>query len=132
MAPKRHHAQSQSVTITTNSQHLNSSTVSSDDQGDDETEILENDVQFKQMVSASVQYILIHHSKGQILKRLDWINTVLRPMANNARKYFSQVNQSVVKALQETFGYRLVYIEKQDGIYHENVFRSMINEIYLF
>lgn len=111
MPPKRQ-TQSQSVTTTQISTY---SRGSSGDEDDHQHELMETDEQFKQMVCASVQYILIHSSKGQLLKRLDWINTVLRPMTNDARKYFPNVHRSVVKALQEVFGYRLMFNEKQDG-----------------
>jgi hypothetical protein len=92
--------------IATNSQQTSSSS-------DDEN--IEDDTNFKQMVCASVQYILIHSSKPQVIKRLDWINTVLRPMTFDGRKYFPNVHKQVVKGLNETFGYKLIFDEKHDG-----------------
>jgi len=99
--------------IATNSQISIHNTSSSDDHDDDEN--LENDANYKQMICASLQYILIQSSKSQIIKRLDWINTVLRPMAFDGRKYFPSVHKKVVKALNETFGYKLVFDDKHDG-----------------
>ena len=81
----------------------------------DESLPIDNDDLFKQMICASVQYILIHSSKAQVIKKSDWINTVLRPLTTEARKYFPQVHKVVLKNLQQTFGYRLVTNEKQDG-----------------
>ncbi len=98
--------------IATNSQISIHNTSSSDDHDD---ENLENDANYKQMICASLQYILIQSSKSQIIKRLDWINTVLRPMALDGRKYFPSVHKKVVKALNETFGYKLVFDDKHDG-----------------
>jgi hypothetical protein len=76
---------------------------------------VENDDIIKQMVNASIQYILIHSSKAQVIKRLDWTNIVLRPMAFDGRKYFSNVHKQVTKILDQTFGYKLVEDEKHDG-----------------
>lgn len=109
MPPKKH---SQVATQSQISVHAHSS---DDDDEDSNTQSLENDAQFKQMVCASVQYILIHSSKQHLIKRLDWINTVLRPVALDGRKYFPKVHKLVVKGLQETFGYKLIFQEKQDG-----------------
>jgi hypothetical protein len=95
---------------TTNSQI---SIHNSSDDNDDEN--LENNANFKQMVCASIQYILIHSSKSQVIKRLDWTNNVLRPMAFDGRKYFPNVHKQVVKILNETFGYKLVVDDKHDG-----------------
>lgn len=98
--------------VATNS--LNAS--SSDDHDDDDnTNNFEDDANFKQMVCASIQYILVHSSKAQVIKRLDWTNTVLRPMTFDGRKYFPDVHKHVVKALNDTFGYKLVFDEKHDG-----------------
>lgn len=87
----------------------------SDDQDDDNEQNYENDPNMKQMISASIQYILIHSSKAQVIKRLDWTNTVLRPLSGNARKCFPSVHKQVVKILNDTFGYLLVTADKNDG-----------------
>jgi hypothetical protein len=99
MPPKK------SSQVATNSQVSNSS--------DDEN--FDDDANCKQMICASVQYILIHSSKPQVIKRLDWTNTVLRPMSLDGRKYFPYVHKQVVKILNETFGYKLVFDDKHDG-----------------
>lgn len=91
----------------------------SDDQDDDHNneQNYDNDPNMKQMISASIQYILIHSSKAQIIKRLDWTNIVLRPLSGNARKCFPSVHKQVVKILNDTFGYRLINIDnKNDGL----------------
>ena len=107
MPPKRYSQ------VATNSQtSINAN--SSDDDGDDHR-IIENNANIRQMVCASVQYILVHTSKPQIIKRLEWINNVLRPMANDGKKYFPTVHKHVVKGLYDTFGYKLVFDEKHDG-----------------
>jgi hypothetical protein len=100
--------------IVANSQATNHAS-SSDDHDDDDNNNFEDDPNFKQMICASVQYILIHSSKQQVIKRLDWINTVLRPMALDGRKYFPSVHKHVVKGLNDTFGYKLVFDAKHDG-----------------
>ena len=88
---------------------------SSDDQ-DDTDDNFENDTNFKQVVCASVQYILMNSSKAPYIKRLDWINTVLRPMGLDGRKHFPSVHKHVVKGLENTFGYKLAILdEKHDG-----------------
>lgn len=108
MPPKKHSQ------IATNSQiSLNIS--SSDDQDEVDTQTYEDDANIRQMVCASIQYILVHSSKSQVIKRLEWINTVLRPMANDGRKHFPSVHKYVVKALNDTFGYKLVPDDKHDG-----------------
>ena len=86
----------------------------SDDPVDHDT-TFDEDVNLKPIISASIQYILVHSCKPQIIKRLDWINTVLRPMGCDGRKVFPAVHKQVVKALNETFGYKLVSDEKHDG-----------------
>lgn len=91
----------------------NTNTSYSDDQEEDDN--YENDPNFKQMVSASIQYVLVQSSKAQVIKRLDWTSTVLRPMDNNARKFFPSVHKQVVKVLNDTFGYKLVGDTKTDG-----------------
>ena len=111
MPPKKH-SQSQ---VASQSQISVQAHSSDEEDGDDNGPLFEHDPQFKQMVCASVQYILIHSSKSHLIKRLEWINTVLRPMAVDGRKYFPKVHKFVVKGLQETFGYKLIYHEKQDG-----------------
>jgi hypothetical protein len=83
-------------------------------------ENVENDDIIKQMVNASIQYILIHSSKAQVIKRLDWTNIVLRPMAFDGRKYFPNVHKQVTKILDQTFGYKLVEDEKHDGKKNKN------------
>ena len=110
--------------IATSSQISRHNTSQSDDQDDDHH--YETDANFKQMVNASIQYVLIHSSKAQVIKRLDWTNTVLRPMANDGRKYFPAVHKQVVNILQDTFGYKLVFDQPHDG--EKNPF----NMIYLF
>lgn len=123
MPPKRQtqtQKQSQSQTQWANHTQRTIDTTRSDMDDDEDESVnesfaVENDGLFKQMVCASVQYILIHSSKPQTIKKSDWINTVLRPLTNEGRKYFPQVHKAVVKALQNTFGYRLVPNEKQDG-----------------
>lgn len=107
MPPKRSTQQTQRTIDTTRSDN--------DDEELDGSFTVENDDLFKQMISASIQYMLIHCSKAQMIKKSDWINTVLRPMTNEARKYFPQVHKIVLKNLQQTFGFRLVTNEKQDG-----------------
>lgn len=107
MPPKKHSQ------IVASSQLSTQQDNSSDDQDDDTN--IENEHNFKQMISLSIQYILVHSSKPQIIKRLDWINNVLRPMAVDGRKYFPNVHKHVVKALNDTFGYKLVFDEKHDG-----------------
>jgi hypothetical protein len=88
---------------------------SSFEEQDDDNNV-ENEAIIKQMVCASVQYILIHSSKAQVIKRLDWTNTVLRPMAFvDGRKCFPTVLKQVTKILDQTFGYKLVEDEKHDG-----------------
>ena len=87
----------------------------SDDELDESLSSIDNEDLFKQMICASVQYILIHSSKTQTIKKADWISTVLRPLTTEARKYFPLVHKVVLKNLQQTFGYRLVTNEKQDG-----------------
>jgi hypothetical protein len=106
MAPKKN-----SQVATTSQASINAT--SSDD--DDDNNVIENDAIFKQMVCASIQYILVHSSKSQVIKRLDWTNTVLRPLDFNGRKYFPAVHKHVVKALDDTFGYKLVLDDKHDG-----------------
>ncbi|CAF0747353.1 unnamed protein product [Adineta ricciae] len=86
----------------------------SDDPVDHDT-TFDDDVNLKPIISASIQYILVHSCKPQVIKRLDWINTVLRPMGCDGRKVFPAVHKQVVKALNETFGYKLVSDEKHDG-----------------
>ncbi|CAF0831847.1 unnamed protein product [Adineta steineri] len=92
-----------------------STNMSSTDDSDDNDNTFENDANFKQIISASIQYILVHSSKPQIIKRLDWNNSVLRPMGFDGRKHFSSVHKHVVRALNNTFGYKLVADEKHDG-----------------
>jgi len=98
-----------------------STNASSSDENDDN---FEDDANFKQMVCASLQYILVHSSKAQVIKRLDWTNTVLRPMANDGRKYFPAVHKHVVKGLNDTFGYKLVFDEKHDGKKAKFIFKK--------
>ncbi|CAF1053791.1 unnamed protein product [Rotaria magnacalcarata] len=97
---------------------------SSDDHDDEDNHILEDDANIRQMVCASIQYILVHSSKLQVIKRLEWINTVLRPMAYDGRKYFPSVHKHVVKILNDTFGYKLVLDEKHDGYVVVNALRQ--------
>ena len=95
-------------------QQANNNSSSSDEQEDDTNE--ENEAIIKQMVCASVQYVLIHSSKAQVIKRLDWTNAVLRPMASvDGRKYFPIVQKQVTKILDQTFGYKLIEDPKHDG-----------------
>jgi hypothetical protein len=105
MPPKK---SSQIATSTIQNESSNS-----DDQEDDNN--VEDDAIIKQMICASVQYVLIHSSKAQVIKRLDWTNTVLRPMAFDGRKYFPSVLKQVTKILDQTFGYKLVVDDKHDG-----------------
>lgn len=107
MPPKK------SSQILTTSQRSTRQASSSDD--DDNNTSVDDEALFKQMVCASVQYILIHSSKAQVIKRLDWTNTVLRPMAADARKSFPNVHKQVEKVLDQTFGYKLAFDEKHDG-----------------
>ncbi|CAF1046667.1 unnamed protein product [Rotaria sordida] len=102
--------------VATNSQ-LSINRNNSDDYDDDNdnNHILEDDANCRQMICASIQYILVHNSKSQVIKRLEWINTVLRPMANDGRKYFPTIHKHVVKILNDTFGYKLIFDEKHDG-----------------
>lgn len=112
MPPKK------SSQILTTSQRSTRHATSSDDDDDDDNDHSmagEDETTFKQMVCASVQYILIHSSKAQVIKRLDWTNTVLRGMTADARKAFPDVHRQVVKVLDQTFGYKLVLDEKHDG-----------------
>lgn len=101
---------------------------SSDDYDEDDSNLFDNDANFRKMVCASIQYLLVHSSKLQVIKRLDWINTVLRPIANDARKYFSNVHKHVVKVLNDTFGYKLVFDEKHDG--RKIIFSKQKNNIF--
>ena len=90
-------------------------TYSDNDDDNNNEETYEDDPNMKQMISASIQYILIHSSKAQVIKRLDWTNLVLRPLSGNARKCFPTVHKQVMKILHDTFGYRLVTLDKNDG-----------------
>ena len=108
MPPKK------SSQILTTSQRSTRHASSSDDH-DDDSMADDDAAMVKQMVCASVQYILIHSSKAQVIKRLDWTNTVLRPMAADARKSFPHVHKQVEKVLDQTFGYKLAFDEKHDG-----------------
>lgn len=108
--------------VATNSQ-VSINAYSSDDDDNDNT-TLEDDAIIKQMVCASIQYILVHSSKPQVIKRLDWTNTVLRPMHFNGRKYFPNVHKQVVKALNDIFGYKLVVADDKHDSKKEKVLFS--------
>ncbi|CAF0970133.1 unnamed protein product [Rotaria sp. Silwood1] len=101
--------------IATNSQSSININNSDDDDNNNDNHIYEDDANVRQMICASIQYLLIHSSKLQVIKRLDWINTVLRSMSNDGRKYFPIVHKHVVKILNDTFGYKLIFDEKHDG-----------------
>ncbi|CAF0861879.1 unnamed protein product [Adineta ricciae] len=64
--------------------------------------------------------------KPIVIKRLDWINTVLRPMGCDGRKAFPAVHKQVAKALNDTFGYKLVSDEKHDGRLTYSIIKSYI------
>ncbi|UJR10102.1 hypothetical protein I4U23_014324 [Adineta vaga] len=96
---------------------------SSDDYDDNDTTI-GDEANIKQIICASIQYLLVHSSKPQVIKRLDWINTVLRPMGFDGRKYFPTVHKHVVKVLNDTFGYKLVSDEKHDGFILVNALKQ--------
>lgn len=110
MPPKKN-----SQIVTTSQRSTRHATSSDDDDDNNSHSMIEDDTTFKQMVCASVQYILIQSSKAQVIKRLDWTNTVLRSMVADGRKYFPDVHKQVVKILDQTFGYKLVLDDKHDG-----------------